>query len=137
MATANNVNRQLNTFVERVIKTLVLDLTANLVQATPIDTGWARANWIPNIGSSFQGTAGTRAEAEAGNIQLGDQENGISSVVTQYTLARGPVYITNNVPYIVFLNEGSSRQAPSAYVQSQIVRSLSAVATRFRRVRLR
>jgi hypothetical protein len=41
----------LEKFVEKQIVRLTLEATANFVQATPVDTGWARANWVPQIGT--------------------------------------------------------------------------------------
>ena len=36
-------------FAEKIIKEITLEATANLIEDTPVDTGWARANWIPSI----------------------------------------------------------------------------------------
>lgn len=107
-------------FVETLIKKLVLDIVANLQRpgsegGTPVDTGWARANWIPQIGSPHEGTAGTRASAEAGSLSSAAQ-SGVASVAATYKLRRGRVYITNNVPYILKLDAGSSNQAPKGFV---------------------
>lgn len=117
------VVRDLRSFSERTIKRLALNINANLVKTTPVDTGWARANWVPNIGGPFEGTAGTRQDAEAGKLDLSPRESGLAAVATSYTL--GPeIHQTNNVPYIIDLNAGSSRQAPAAFIQSAIFRAV-------------
>lgn len=113
----------LEKFTTRLIQSLTLDLTANLIETTPRDTGWARANWVPNIGSSIDKTAGTRDLAEAGKIDTGPQQAGQASIA-RYRLDQGAIFISNNVPYITRLNEGSSRQAPSGFVQQQIFRAI-------------
>lgn len=123
------VVQSLEGFVERLIKKLVLDIVANLQRApseggTPVDTGWARANWVPNIGSPAKGTAGSREQAEAG-ILTGASAAGVATVVTSYRLSRGPVHITNNVPYILTLNEGSSKQAPRGFVQQAVRKAVT------------
>lgn len=115
-------------FVEKLIKKLVLDIVANLQAApteggTPVDTGWARANWIPQIGSPRERVAGSRDQAEAGNLP-GDAAQGVAQVATGYTLAKGPVFITNNVPYILALDAGSSKQAPKGFVRRAIVKAV-------------
>jgi hypothetical protein len=115
-------------FVARIITALALNIVANLVRApgeggTPVDTGWARANWVPRIGEPFKGTAGTREQAEAGNVSQADQGAGLADLVG-YKLERGKVYVTNNVPYIVRLNEGSSRQAPAGFVQDAVAKAV-------------
>lgn len=108
---------------ELIIKKITLDIHANLVRApgeggTPVDTGWARANWVPAIGTRFEGTAGSRSA-----VSEGDAQAGIASVLA-YKLAQGRVIISNNVPYIGGLNEGTSRQAPAAFVQAAIVKAV-------------
>lgn len=116
------VVQSLEGFTERLIARLALNVTALLVRDTPVDTGWARANWVPSIGTPRSRTAGTRAAAEAGQIDRGPQVNG-QAAVAGYKL--GPrIHITNNVPYINRLNSGSSRQAPAGFVQSAIFRGI-------------
>lgn len=115
--------------VERVIRKLVLDIVANLVRApgdggTPVDTGWARANWIPRIGAPLESPAGSRAAAEKGLLPS-EQQQGIAAVATGYRLSRGAVYITNNVPYIVRLDQGSSKQAPAGFVRRAVAKAIT------------
>jgi len=119
----------LNGFVELLIKKVTLGIVANLVAApgeggTPVDTGWARANWVPNIGSPLDKVAGSREQAEKGLLP-GDQQQGIASVVASYRLARGPVHITNNVPYILPLDQGHSRQAPRGFIRRAIKKAVT------------
>ncbi len=115
----------LDQFIDGIIKKLVLDIVANLRSApntgygTPVDTGWARANWIPQIGSPRQSAEGSR---EA--VSSGAQDAGVALVATAYKREQGPVFISNNVPYIVLLNEGSSKQAPRGFVQNAITKAV-------------
>lgn len=113
----------LEQFVGRIIQKIALDIVANLVASppeggTPVDTGWARANWVPRIGEPFRGTAGTRE-----NVSQSEQGSGIAAVLG-YTLVRGRVYISNNVPYIGRLNDGSSQQAPAGFVEAAITKAV-------------
>lgn len=131
MATTNLrvVIDALDRFVEQVIIKVSLDIVANLKRApseggTPVDTGWARANWVPQIGAPFTGTAGSRGQAEAGSVSQAEQSAGEASLFT-YRLERGQVWISNNVPYIVRLNEGSSRQAPAKFVEAAIQKAIT------------
>jgi len=115
----------LNKFSTDLIKQLVIESTAEVVKRTPIDTGWARANWIPSIGQSIAETTG---QQEA--VTTSRQEAGIAEVLTSYTLNRGNLFITNNVPYINKLNEGTSTQAPAGFVQQSIARAIKRVITK-------
>lgn len=110
---------------ENIVKRLTLDVTSNLIVDTPVDTGWARANWVPSIGNSVNVPAGTRE-----SVTVGDQQAGIATVAVTYTLSQGRVFITNNVPYIETLNEGSSRQAPAMFVQRAIQRGVRSLNIR-------
>lgn len=113
--------------VSRVVRELVVGLHGRLVETTPVDTGWARTNWVPQVGSAFGGTAGTREDAEAGRLDHSPATAGLLDVA-RYDVSRGDVHVTNNVPYIEKLNAGSSRQAPAAFVQEAIARAVEDVA---------
>lgn len=120
---------ELNAFAERIVKRIALNTTANLIEDTPVDTSWARANWIPQIGSSADETAGTRQEAEQGQVNAGPQQEGTASVAVDYHL--GPeIHITNNVPYIEKLNDGHSVQAPAGFVQEAILKAIDQTLSR-------
>lgn len=117
------VLNQLERFAERAIRKITLDITANLIESTPVDTGWARANWIPSLTRPVQDTAGTRRQAESGSVSSGRQTAGQAEILS-YRLSRGRVFITNNVPYILELNDGSSRQAPSGFIEAAVQKAV-------------
>jgi len=110
--------------LESVMKKLTLEITANLIEATPVDTGWARANWIPKIGGPNNSLSGSRVNAEAGNIDSQQQQAGIAAVATSYKVINGPIYISNIVPYIINLNNGSSTKAPPGFVDIEIFKAI-------------
>lgn len=119
----------LGNFLDLIVKKVVLDIVANLRAApseggTPVDTGWARANWVVKIGSPVRYPAGTREAAEAGAIPTDSQESTATFAAT-YTLKRdGRIYISNPVRYITKLNEGSSKQAPAGFVEAAIAKAI-------------
>ena len=120
------VVQALDRTIELVIKKLVLDIVANLQAqpqqgGTPVDTGWARANWIPKIGSPRTSPAGSPENLPS------DSATGVAEVVLGYKVIRGPVFISNNVPYIVRLNEGHSGQAPRGFVQNAIAKAVGSL----------
>lgn len=116
------VLREFRGFTERIVRRIVLDATANLTEDTPVDTGWARANWIPSIGAPPSQPTGSPTDVGAARAA---QQQGVAAIAVGYTLEQGNVSITNNVPYIRRLNEGSSGQAPAMFVQSAIARALN------------
>ncbi len=88
--------------VDTVVRKTALDAHARVSKKTPRDTGRAQANW--NVG--------------AGQIDYTTTEN---TTIQRPTLKKGdgvkPVYITNNLPYIQKLEDGSSDDAPNGMIE--------------------
>lgn len=105
--------------IETLAKALVLEIVANLVKTTPVDTGWARANWIAAIGSPSVLVDGTpEAVSDAA------QQASIAAVL-KFTLNEAVMYVSNHVPYIVMLNYGHSKQAPPLFIEFCIDQALA------------
>lgn len=127
---ATKINEAIQKFVVRVMQKLTTDTVANLQSApsqggTPVDTGWARANWIPSVGTPVNAPAGTRADAEAGKIDTNAVPQGVSQVLSYSSIKLGNIYISNNVPYIELLNAGTSQQAPPMFVEMAIEKAIT------------
>lgn len=125
--TSEQVLIALTQFTSRQIADLAVDTTESLHDATPKDTGWAAANWIPSIGSPAITNAGrlsnpTPRDAAAARRQ----QLSVLSRFKSYNVRSGKdLVVTNNVPYISLLNAGTSQQAPSAFVQKAIAGALA------------
>ncbi len=116
----------LNRLTSRVVTKITLDTTANLIEATPVDTGWARANWVPSIGQPvLKDLSPTRPDD--GQVVAGavTEQQGAVAALIGYTLKMGRVFVTNNVPYILRLNDGSSTKAPIGFVQQAIAKAVT------------
>jgi len=114
-------------YVEKEVIRLSTRLTLRFFVDTPKDTGFAEANWVPQIGTIFSGTAGTRESAEIGVINRSYQLNGIERINKGYKIKMGVINITNNVDYIEDLNDGTSSKAPSAFVQIGIIKVINGI----------
>lgn len=127
------INEELERFVEGLMAELTESLTETLKEDTPKLTTWASVNWVPQIGAPFledrtpRGLAGSEerttraARAALVPAQTALQDSAVSALPF-YKIERGSIFLNNNVPYITLLNQGSSTQAPSAFVQSAIAR---------------
>lgn len=117
--------KELRNVTARLITKITLDLDANLRESTPIDTGWARANWVPAIGTphleNLEGIDPKSVDVSAAQQKAA---NGKARVLG-YKLVKGKVFVTNNVPYISRLNAGSSKQAPAGFVQRAIAKAVT------------
>lgn len=101
-----------------------------LTSATPVDTGFARAGWTPSVGAPDPGpsdrpTKPTVARAQAAALFQSHQQAS-QLLASNYKLAQGAVFIVNNVRYVVFLNAGSSAQAPALFVEQAVARAVAA-----------
>lgn len=95
-----------------------LNIDENLARTTPVDEGTARANW-------------TFDEGDGSNLnEVYDETSRPISRSPQTTLSAprikriGQISAVNNVPYIVKLNNGSSQQAPSKFIEIAIDQAL-------------
>jgi hypothetical protein len=91
-----------------------------LVLATPVDTGRARANWLPSLNVAI--TSVTDAVDKSGSGAIAK----LSSVMSNFKLG-DDVYISNNLPYIGRLNDGYSKQAPIGFVEKAVQTAKSAL----------
>jgi len=119
IALAGRFDRNTN---EAVKKTAIV-VDQAVVLATPADTGRARSNWQVAVGVPIR----TEIEPYAPGSALGVSESGnAGGAIAQGQLAvKGrlpgqPIYISNNLEYIVPLNEGHSQQAAAGFVEKAI-----------------
>lgn len=115
MGTLREVLVELDAHVERTCVELAINVTAELIERTPVDTGWARANWIPAL--RMPSTAG--GSSAGGSADTIAQEAGQSEILA-FKLADGAIFVSNGVPYIARLNAGWSDQAPAGFVEAAI-----------------
>jgi hypothetical protein len=103
----------LQDMIEQEIAIRTARLTAILIDMTPEDTGHAKSNWIPSVGTADRSVHGSQ---EA--VSTSSQTTGLGELKT---LKLGqPIFISNNVDYLEDLNDGSSRQAPAGFVEIAI-----------------
>lgn len=93
----------------QTVRKVAFDMTKDLVQATPVDTGHARSNYF--LGNDPVDSTDTTASTN-GAPSLGRAAQFAATVV-----AGGVFYITNNLPYIMALEFGSSQQAPLGFAR--------------------
>ena len=103
--------------VDKTARTVAIDIDRNLILETPVDTGRARAGWFPMVTNSpptyvppeeqYKGKKNVPPPPIPGlrKIKLGEK-----------------IYVSNNVPYIIYLDQGHSKQAPAGYVDRTVSR---------------
>jgi len=85
-----------------------------LISSTPVKTGKARANW----NASFDSPDSQVKEKfdKTGSATVAEN----SAIIASNTKEFRDIYISNNVPYIEPLNNGSSAQAPAGFVEKAV-----------------
>lgn len=116
--------RGLQGTVEKAVKRITLNATANFVEDTPVYTGFARANYVPQVGEPTKETVGTIEDAKKGKVNTAARDSAIAKIASSYSLDQGKVTIGNNTHYLPRLNGGSSKQAPAGFIQAGILRAV-------------
>ena len=106
---------KVNTRMDVVVRKITFDLTSSIVLKTPVDTGLARSNWQVGIGSRPSGTQATLDKSGQSSITEAGQ-------VTASLKAGGVCYIVNNLPYIMALEFGHSKQAAAGMARISVAR---------------
>lgn len=101
-----------------IFKKIVFDLDTRIVLGTPVDTGRARGNWFPSIGAP-SGARDDSSSDKSGAASIGRMQSTFSGAKI------GDIaWFTNNLPYILPLENGHSKQA----AQGMVDINLNAVA---------
>lgn len=104
---------------------VTLEITANLIEATPVDTGFARASWVPSVGTPSDAQPTETDVGSAASAQADGQ-----AAVLAFTYDQGQTFVTNNTEYIEALAAGSSDQAPSGFVDAAVEQAVQTVQQR-------
>lgn len=105
------ISKNIDHIVILVQQKLSLQILEGIVNMNPVLTGRSRGNWYVTIG------APSAASDEAGFASSAQEVVSRGQAAVSALVALGPVYITNNTPYIIELEKGSSKQAPQGMVQ--------------------
>lgn len=116
---ANKINQIMLGRTEKLMKAASVEFFRQVVIATPVDTGRARYGWYITVNAPSIETP------PEGNYTVPDINT--HSNVGTFTV-KDKLYITNNVPYITDLNNGSSKQAPARFVEKAAMRVQNAIA---------
>lgn len=101
----------------------LVGIAEGVIPHTPIDEGRARRNWQANKSApmtTYLDAPAAPADGEREAIALARQ-------VASKLKSGDAAHLTNNAPYIVKLNTGSSTQAPSMFVQMEVLKALERI----------
>lgn len=112
-----------------ITRRIALDLLRRIILKTPVDTGQARSNWHVGLGNPdrtvvFLDEERKLSANEAASVAIHAGTGKINTAGVFQT-----IYISNNLPYIVVLEKGSSRQSPEGMVEISIAEVENALAS--------
>lgn len=123
----------------RLVQGVITEVHKTAAEETPVETGKAISNWQVGIGKPpsdvrephfpFPKGHGSGVPLEARrtpNVQASISE-AAPVIATRKSEQTG--YVTNNLDYIGSLNDGSSRQAPSGFVEKAVLAGVQKVLT--------
>lgn len=87
-----------------------------LVLATPVDTGRARGNWLCGVNSPNT-EARLEAKDKTGGAIIAENLTLISTIPDEVPV---DIFLSNNLNYIIPLNNGHSAQAPAGFVEKAL-----------------
>ena len=110
-------NKEIDDFAKKLVpqqvtllqKKIILEALRRIVMKTPVDTGRAKGNWQVTIGAATEQALLTTDADGSETIAAG---LAVVAQIPPYSV----VWISNNVTYIEFLEDGSSQQAPEGMV---------------------
>lgn len=101
--------------ITTVIRKTAFDLSKQVIEETPVDTGRAKGNWLPSIGSPDSRVIDVVTESAAIE-KVRDSVSGINGDVSYF--------LTNSLPYIRKLEyEGHSPQQKTGWVRLAMQRA--------------
>lgn len=106
--------------VERKVRAAALAVDQSVVNGTPVDTGRARSNWLVGINSPVRRERESIAPGSRGSTGGAVAAQAIaegSAKIAGYSVTKDTaIYVSNNLDYIIDLENGKSRQAPAGFV---------------------
>jgi hypothetical protein len=82
----------------------------DLMFRTPVDTGRARGGWTVGIGRLQHKDRGPNSATQA-------TVEGLAEIASARREAFATVYISNNIPYIRYLNDGTRNMRPLRFME--------------------
>lgn len=117
--------KKLEKAASEISKQTALFLEGALLWETPVDTSQALSNWKVTIGAPDYDFIGPHVPGEHGSTQTASiaEAYGLAKTAIAKKTPGQDIWLSNNAPYIIDLNGGSSAQAPAHFIQSCVFRA--------------
>lgn len=132
-AITSYANKTVQLIAKNVAAQAFRDVSKLVVEATPVLSGHARANWIPSVDEPDPGTvAGVAGVDATGAPQTAQEKQAVEEEIKLFLGSSGKtkLCLTNNLSYIQGLDDGDSAKAPAGIVLPSITAALAAMRDR-------
>lgn len=139
MATLSDLAKRMDQLAEATEKKasdIAIEATMAIVEhlafTTPVDTSKAISNWQVGVGAPVLSNIDAHSPGYLGYTLMPSATETIARARAQLSTKRPgqTIHITNNAPYIVALNNGSSQQAPRDFVSIAVEKGRDIIAAK-------
>ena len=110
MKEIDRMNEAYRIQIKKAMKIGIIEALRQVTISTPVDTGRARWSWFLSV------KVPSPELPPEGKYRVPQTTERIKALELNFTVC-DTLYLTNNVPYVPDLNEGSSKQAPARFVE--------------------
>ena len=118
-------------FIDEAVRALTTEIQAELQQSTPVKTGWAASNWLATLSKPATTSVGSKE-----SVNKTSAPGRVARVTAAFDAKKHRrVYLTNHVPYVMSLNDGTTKthKAPIGFIQMSITRGVNRTESAMRR----
>ncbi len=130
--TINDVIKDLVKQAESVVVTVGTNVTNFVSVDNPIFTGFSSSNWMPTFGPLLTDTAADQLPSSLAAFRSEELKQSRLAQLPKFKLTGPDVFITNNVEYIVEINDQGTKTAQPRFVQRGMRAALKASASAIR-----
>jgi hypothetical protein len=109
---------QMKITVAEAQKLIAMTLYKEIVAGNPVATGFSASNWNLSVGEPDYSVSGERDPKATYDVKEPSPPDNPDMQ---------PIYISNGVEYVIFLEEGHSQQAPSGFIEVAVEKVRDAV----------
>jgi len=116
----------------RFVREFAQDLAEEIIQETPVQTGFLRASWAAGINAPDSGHMGQRGTVDSPS----DPGGTMGRISLNLSKARpgDTIFISNNAEYAPHVEFGTSKMSPRAFVRRTVARAAQIAENTLRRV---
>ena len=125
--TLDRIAKEVHSSADVILRKIGFQVFAGVTKRTPVDTGYARANWLIST-NTVDTTVLSKGDFPAGskNLAAAKSINKEMRASVRPDKGRTSLFITNSVPYAIYLEQGWSKQMDKGYMVQRTLADVTA-----------